>query len=188
MRVHIASGGAKRMTCEGPVHLRRATADDAAGIAAVHNEAWLDAHRDLLPSEALHCMSDTLRERFWRAELLVESHDRAPWLAMIDERIIGFAVGGLTRDDDADSGTGEIYQLFVDPECWSQGVRTSLVDHVIRDLEGRGFERITFWVLTGDIDMRALMVYLRWQNDEVTRYEICSGVELEQMRFSHTLG
>ena len=165
------------MPCEGPVHLRRAAAEDAAGIASVHNEAWLQAHKDLVPPEALYCMSDSLREQFWRAELLVESHDRTPWLAMIDERIIGFAVGGLTRDDDADSGTGEIYQLFVDPECWSQGIRTNLVEHVVRDLRQRGFERVTFWVLSGDMDMRALMIYLRWQDDGVTRFEECGGTQ-----------
>ena len=175
------------MPCDGPVHLRRATPEDAAGIANVHNEAWLQAHRELVPPEALHCMSNSLRERFWMEELLVESHDRAPWLAMIDERIIGFAVGGMTRDDDADSSTGEIYQLFVDPECWSQGIRTNLTEHVLRDLERRGYDRVTFWALSGDLDMRAFMIYLRWEEDGATRYEECGGVQLAQVRYMHEL-
>jgi len=135
------------MPCEGPVYLRHATADDAAGIAQVHVDGWQKAYKDLVPEQYLGCTNSRLREEFWRGELEVESPDRTPWVALIDDRVIGFAAGGITRDDDADPHTGEIYQLFVAPECWSQGIRSNLIKRVSRDLAEHGFDNAIFWIL-----------------------------------------
>lgn len=175
------------MPCDGPVHLRRASVADAAGIAKVHNDGWRTAYSSLLPPEYLRCVTSQMREEFWREELKVESADRGPWLALIDERIIGFASGGMSRDEVALTETGEVYQLFVDPECWSQGIRTNLIDHVSRDLREHGFDRVTFWVLADDTEARKFMAYLGWTADGATRFEECGGAQVEQVRFAHAL-
>ena len=85
-------------------------------------------------------------------------------MALLDERIIGFASGGIARDDDADPGTGEVYTLFVTPECWEKGIRTNLIEHVVRDLREHGFERAVFWVLAADMTMRAFAEYVGWRD------------------------
>jgi GNAT superfamily N-acetyltransferase len=175
------------MPCEGPVHLRRATVDDAAGIAHVHADGWRSAHVGLVPAEYLNCVGSRLREEFWREELEVASLHREPWLALLDDRVIGFASGGLARDEDADTSTAEIYQLFVDPECWSQGIRTNLVDHVLRDLKSHGFERVTFWVLAADAATRQFAEHLHWSSDGSSRFEDCGGTRVEQLRYAHLL-
>ena len=91
------------MPCQGPVHLRRAGVADAAGIAHVHVAGWQEAHAGLVPADYAACMRARSREDFWHGELAVEAPDRKPWVALIDERIVGFASGGLSRDDDADA-------------------------------------------------------------------------------------
>lgn len=175
------------MPCEGPVHLRRATTDDAAGIAQVHVEGWQHAHQGLVPEEYIASRSSRGREQFWRSELELEAADRKPWVAMLDERIIGFADGGMARDEDVGPGTGEIYTLFVDPECWEKGIRTNLTEHVCRDLRKHGFERAVFWVLTADYTMRAFAEYVGWRPDGATRFEDCGGTQVEEMRYARDL-
>jgi GNAT superfamily N-acetyltransferase len=176
------------MTCEGPVHLRRAVPEDAAGITHVHADAWQRAYADVVPAAYLHCVGSRLREEFWRGELEVSSPDREPWLALIDDRIIGFASGGLVRDSDANFSTGEVYQLFVDPECWSQGIRTNLLKHVVRDLKEHDFEHVVFWVLAIDAATRQFLEFLGWSSDGSTRLEDCGDTQVEQVRYLHSLG
>lgn len=175
------------MTCEGPVHYRRATTEDAAGIAKVHIDGWQRAHEDLVPEAYLACKSSLGREEFWREELELEAVDRKPWVALDGDRVIGFADGGIARDDDLDAGTGEVYTLFVTPECWEKGIRSRLVDHVSRDLRSHDFQRVVFWVLEADETMRAFAEYVGWKADGSVREEDCGGASVTELRYIHDL-
>lgn len=175
------------MACEGPVHLRRATTADAAGIAQVHVDSWQRAYAGLVSEEYAQCHSARLREGFWREELEIEAPDRTPWVALVDHRIIGFAAGGAARDDDADLRTGEIYQLFVEPECWQRGIRTNLMEHVSRDLLEHDFDRAIYWLLAADEGMRSFADYMGWETDGTTRIEECGDARVEQLRYTNQL-
>lgn len=179
--------GVDLMPCDGPVHYRRATTKDAAGIAQVHVDGWQRAHEELVPPEYIACKSSLGREEFWREELQLEAVDRKPWVALHDEIITGFADGGMARDDDLDSGTGEVYTLFVTPECWEKGIRSRLVEHVARDLREHEFDRAVFWVLAADLIMRAFAEYVGWRADGATRFEDCGGVQVEELRYAREL-
>lgn len=174
------------MPCEGPVHLRRATIEDAAGIAQVHVDGWQRAHRGVVPSEYIECQSALGHADFWRDELRLAAPDRAPWVALLDERIIGFASGGIARDADAERGTGEVYQLFVAPECWEKGIRSNLMEHVLRDLQQHGFDQAIFWIIAADSTMRAFAEYVGWKTDGTSRLEECPGALVEELRHTRT--
>ncbi len=176
------------MPCEGPVHLRRATIDDAAGIAQVHVDGWQRAHEGIVPAEYLACRSSEGRQEFWREELRLEAPDRTPWIALLDDRIIGFASAGMARDQEADRGTAEVYQLVVAPECWEKGIRTNLMEHLLRDLRKHDFDRVTFWILAADSTMRAFAEYVGWHTDGTTRLEECEGALVEEVRYTRELG
>ena len=175
------------MPCEGPVHYRRATTEDAAGIARVHVDGWQRAHEELVPKAYLRCKSALGREEFWRAELELEASDRKPWVAIDGDEVIGFADGGIARDDDLDAATGEIYTLFVTPECWEKGIRSQLVDHVARDLREHAFQRAVFWVLEADLVMRAFAQYTGWRADGHSREEDCGGASVTELRYARDL-
>lgn len=175
------------MACEGPVHYRRATTEDAAGIAQVHIDGWQRAHEELVPPEYLRCKSPLGREDFWRGELTLEAADRKPWVALDEERVIGFADGGIARDEDLGSGTGEVYTLFVTPECWEKGIRSRLVEHVVRDLRDHEFQRAVFWVLEADLVMRAFAEYTGWRADGEVREEDCGGASVTEVRYAKDL-
>jgi GNAT superfamily N-acetyltransferase len=175
------------MPCEGPVHYRRATTADAGGIALVHVDGWQRAYRGLVPDAYLACRSSLGREDFWRGELELEAADRKPWVALDNERVIGFADGGMARDDELDTATGEVYTLFVTPECWEKGIRSQLVRHVARDLREHDFERAVFWVLEADLIMRAFAEYIGWRPDGATRDEDCGGATVVHLRYASDL-
>jgi len=175
------------MTCEGPVHLRRAVPDDAAGIAHVYVAGWHEAHAGLVPPEFLACMRAKARVEFWRDELQVEARGRMLWVALIDDRLVGFASGGISRDDGADPGTGEVYQVYVEPECWRRGIGSALLRHVIRDLHAHGFARATLWVISANAPARAFAEKHGWAADGASRAEDCGGIEVEEVRFQHPL-
>ena len=175
------------MPCDGPVHLRRATTEDAEGIAQVHIEGWQRAHEELLPPEYIACKSSRGRAEFWREELEIEAPDRTPWVALLDERIIGFASSGIARDDDEPRGTGEVYVFFVAPECWDKGIRSNLMEHIVRELIEHDYERVVFWVLAADITMRAFVEYVGWVTDGTSRFEECGDIQVEELRYTREL-
>jgi GNAT superfamily N-acetyltransferase len=175
------------MPCDGPVHFRRATTEDAADIARVHAGGWQRAHKGLVPDAYVQHKASLGHAEFWRDELEIEAADRKPWVALVDDRIIGFADGGLARDDDLDSSTGEIYTLFVMPECWEKGIRTTLVEHVARDLREHGFTRAVFWVLAADEVMRLFAEYTGWWPDGATRFEEFGDTRVGELRYARDL-
>jgi GNAT superfamily N-acetyltransferase len=160
---------------------------DAAGIGHVYLAGWQQSHAGLVSPEYITCVRARAREEFWRAELQVEAPDRMPWVALIDARVVGFAIGGLSRDADADTRTGEVYQVYVDPDCWGQGIGSGLLRHVVRDLSEHGFERVDLWIIEGDTTARAFVEKHGWSTDGATRLEDCGGAQVEQVRFRHLL-
>jgi L-amino acid N-acyltransferase YncA len=140
-----------------------------------------------VPAEYLACVRAKGREEFWRAELAVEAVDRKPWVALVDERIVGFASGGLSRDEDAPRETGEVYQDYVDPECWRRGIGTGLLRHVLRDLREHGFADAQAWVLAANEGSRAFVERQGWQLTGASRFEDCGGTQVEHVRYGRAL-
>ena len=175
------------MPCEGPAHYRRATTADAEGIAQVHADGWQRAHEGLVPEAYLRSKSTQGHADFWRTELEIEAPDRKPWVALDGEQVIGFADGGIARDDDLDSDYGEVYTLFVTPECWEMGIRSQLLEHVAGDLREHDFQRAVFWVLATDEAMRAFAEYVGWRPDGTSRYESCGDTQVVELRYARDL-
>ena len=176
------------MSCIGTVHLRRAGVDDARGIAHVHAEGWQRAHSGLVPADYLSCIATRFQEGFWREEIAVEAADRTPWVALVDDRVVGFASAGMSRDDDVGPETGEVYLVYVEPECWGRGIGQTLLSHALRDLQTHGFERATFWVVAENAPSRRFAEKHGWTADGVTRHEDCGGTQVQQLRYLRPLG
>lgn len=175
------------MPSDGPVHLRRAIVADAAGIARVYVAGWQAAHAGLLPSDYVACMRAKGREEFWRTELEVESTDRKPWVALLDDDVTGFASGGLSRDEGMDRATAEVYQVYVEPAHWRHGIGSALLRHVLKDLREHGFTRTHAWVVAANAGARTFLEKQDWHLEGTTRSEDCGGTAVQLIRYSRAL-
>ncbi|HWH36732.1 MAG TPA: GNAT family N-acetyltransferase [Candidatus Limnocylindrales bacterium] len=168
------------------IHLRRARPADARAIAQVHVQTWRDAYADLLPAEFLAGLDVQQREGHWRAELMVRSSERAPWLAHADDQVVGFASVGPSRDRGAAASTGELYAIYVLPDFWDRGVGTDLLRRAEHDLVAHGYADATLWVLAGNERARRFYERAGWHLDG-ERLDRIGDIEVEEVRYRRTL-
>ncbi len=169
--------------CEGMVHLRRARQSDARGIAEVHVGTWRHAYRNLLPAAYLDSLSVDARERFWATELRVLPAGRSLWLAESDGQIVGFANAGPSRDDGMPPSTGEVYAIYVLPECWDRGVGRNLLVHAERDLIEHGYDEATLWVLESNDRARRFYEAAGWRTDGAIKVDRIGDRQVREVRY-----
>lgn len=175
------------MTCDGIVHIRRAREPDARGMAEVHVRAWQEAYRDSLPGPYLRGLSVDARESHWREELRALAPDRRPWVAEATDQVVGFAAAGAARDESAHPLTGEVYALYVLPDCWDRGVGRTLLAHAEHDLIAHGYDEAVLWVLADNRRARAFYEMSGWHADGGTKHDAIGGRGVEELRYRLTL-
>ncbi len=173
--------------CDGMVHLRRARETDARGIAEVHVATWQQAYRGQIPDTYLNALSVDDRERYWKNELHVMAVGRRPWVAESDAGIVGFASAGPARDTDVPSNVGEVYAIYVLPDCWDRGVGRNLLSHCERDLVEHGYDEAVLWVLADNQRARAFYEVTGWQPDGASKQETRGGRAVDEVRYRLTL-
>jgi ribosomal protein S18 acetylase RimI-like enzyme len=173
--------------CTGQVHLRRAAEGDATAIAEVHVETWRSAYRDILPAAYLDRLDRNRREEFWRREIETLPRERRPWIAEAGSRVVGFVSAGPSRDSDADLDTGEVYAIYVRPECWDRGIGRHLFDHAVRDLRAWSYRNATLWVLAANTRARDFYEKSGWVLDAGERTERIWDTDLVEVRYRRSL-
>jgi GNAT superfamily N-acetyltransferase len=136
--------------------VRKASVEDAAGIAAVHVQTWQAAYRGQMPDDFLDELDVDKRTTRWR-EWTQQSDT---WVLVVEDqsrRIAGFSSSCPSRDADADAKIAEIRAIYVHPEKWRNGTGRSLMSASLAHVKALGFEAVTLWVL--DSNARARMFY-----------------------------
>jgi ribosomal protein S18 acetylase RimI-like enzyme len=167
--------------------LRRAVPDDAPGIGSVHVRTWRHAYRGIVPNAVLESLDEVRRAAFWRSEIELAGAAHRPWIAATDDSVVGFVCGGRTRDDDGRGTTGEVYAIYVDPECWQRGIGGNLLRHATRDLKAGGYDEATLWVLEANEIARAFYTARGWAPDGARRDETIGGATLTEVRYRRQL-
>ena len=121
------------------VRLRPAEPADAEAGADLHRRCWREAYTGLVDDRLLTVRLND-RERWvnaWR-EQLVSGPQR--WLAEVAGELIGFAVAGASRDDEAPAAE-ELYAEYVRAAWHGSGVGQALLARAIGD------RAASLWVL-----------------------------------------
>ena len=138
------------------VVIRKATVDDAYGIASVHVRSWQVAYRGHMPDDFLNGLDVEKRKNMWRA--LTQDPDRIIFIAEDTEgSIVGFSALGPSRDPDAHPDTAEVSAIYVHPEQWGKGIGRTLLSTSVEELGKRAFDHLTLWVL--EANQRARSFY-----------------------------
>jgi len=132
---------------------RRARLKDAEDIAAVHDTAWREAYRGIIPGRELEKMVTRRGPRWWHNAL---SRGTRICVLDFDESICGYASYGRNRLGELPY-EGEIFELYLAPEFQGLGFGRKLLETAIRDLHDNGLNKVLVWALTDN--QRALDFY-----------------------------
>lgn len=170
------------------VHLHRAAAEDAAGIAQIHAEAGREQIRLARGRDEEHGLRIEADEASWHRSLALMSGDHRPWVARHGDRLVGFVMAGPCRDSGATTASGEIYDFDVNFVAAGVSGAATLLDHACRDLTHHGFSEVGVWVGSRDEQLRGLLSVGGWRQEPGKRYERVHGVPILQFRYVKKLG
>lgn len=159
--------------------VRRADAKDAGAITNVHIASWRGAYAGVIPDDVLAALDQTAREAAWLQVLTAD--EASTWVAVANQRLIGFASVGPARDEDADSGDLELYSMYLDPESWGRGVARSLMRTI--DAEVTDSVPLLLWVLADNKRARHFYQRFGFTHDGVERIDEYGGKPLTAVRY-----
>jgi ribosomal protein S18 acetylase RimI-like enzyme len=163
------------------IEIRLARPDDAAPIAEVHDAAWRNAYRGVIPGKDLERMVQRRGERWWRNAI-----DRKTRIVVLSfgGAVVGYATYGRNRATSLPF-KGEIFELYLRPEHQGLGFGRRLFSAVRRDLAGHDVKSIVVWALADNEG--ACGFYRRLGGREVdTTVERFGSASLQKIAFGWT--
>jgi len=125
------------------ITIRNAREGDAQAIADVHDSAWRDAYRGIIPGRELERMIARRGARWWQSAI-----KRGSRLLVLeyDETLGGYASYGRNRVPSMRYG-GEIFELYIAPEFQGLGFGRRLFEVARQDLADHGYASFLVWAL-----------------------------------------
>ena len=125
------------------IDIRKAEPRDADAIAEVHHEAWRGAYAGIIPHRALTAMINRRGGEWWANAIR-----RAATVLVIEigGKIAGYATLGRNRARELKQ-QGEIYELYLRPECQGIGLGTRLFAAARQRLADHGLKGMVVWAL-----------------------------------------
>jgi L-amino acid N-acyltransferase YncA len=118
--------------------VRRATADDADAIGAMHVAAWSEAYPHLLSAASLERATPESRGRRWR-EIIADEPERRIFVAEAEGEIVGHSSAGPALDEDAPRAL-ELRSIYLLARAYGSGAGQDLLEAAI------GSEPACLWV------------------------------------------
>lgn len=125
--------------------VRPAVLRDAAIIAQIHVDAWKAAYKGLVADADLQNLSVEKRLDMWR-EAIEYAEPQVLVACDASKQVIGFVAFDRSRDPKTKATVGEIWALYLKPECVGLGVGSALWGAARDACEDEGFTDITAWV------------------------------------------
>jgi ribosomal protein S18 acetylase RimI-like enzyme len=167
--------------------VRRATLDNARAIATIHVHSWQAAYAGIVPDAFLRSLSIESREAAWRT--ILEASASETHVVEEREELVGWISIGTSRDPDAPLTTGEVWALYVAPECWRRGAGRALWSRGHAALKTAGFLDATLWVLQHNRQARRFYESAGFVPDPGQDKTIeLGGVELLEIRLRRRVG
>lgn len=140
--------------------IRRATVEDAWGIADVHVRTWQGAYEHVFGAERLAALSVEQRLPGWQRSL--GEPEQHAFVAEEDGRIIGFVDVGPSRDPAAE---GELWGIYVEPESWGSPAGAALMRVGLDELRALGYRNAVLRVLEDNPRARRFYEREGWRAD-----------------------
>lgn len=126
--------------------IRDADPTDADAIASIHVDTWRSTYAGMIPDNVLVGMSAGRQKAQWVRQLRGRRGGEFALVAQDPEYgVVGFGSAGRTRGDAPFQG--EIYTLYVHPDCQGQGIGQRLLSGLFDGLRERDMSSAVVWVL-----------------------------------------
>lgn len=156
-----------------PAAVREALPQDAAEFSSCHIACWKEAYATLWGAERLDGLDVSALTERRRSE--IEDGAARHMLAERDGEVIGVAIAGPSRDDDAPTDL-ELYAIYVRAEHYGTGVSTQLLDAT---LEGKP---ASLWVYRDNPRASAFYVNHGFIPDGSEKHDAAGILELRMVR------
>ena len=125
------------------IGIRKAEHRDATAIAEVHHRAWRGAYCGIIPHRALNAMIHRRGPDWWANAIR-----KAATILVVEigGKVSGYATIGKNRAREL-SQQGEIYELYLLPECQGVGFGSRLFSAARQHLADFGLKGLVVWAL-----------------------------------------
>ena len=163
---------------ETVISIRAARLGDEDDIASVHDAAWREAYRGVIPGRELERMIARRGPTWWRLAIA----RRTPLIVLeFSEAVVGYVSYGRNRVPTLGYG-GEIFELYLAPQCQGCGLGRRMFEAARKDLASHGFPTFVVWALADN--ERAIGFYLRLGGRMLRRaHETFGGQDRERVAF-----
>lgn len=127
--------------------VRRATVDDAVGIATVHIASWRETYRGIVPDPFLKDLSIERRTANWIMSLSDPNHEyHRAFVAEVEGQLVGFSNYGFNREKDLGI-EGELFAVYLLRSSQKKGIGRQLVEAAAGGLLSMAAQSMLVWVL-----------------------------------------
>jgi GNAT superfamily N-acetyltransferase len=126
--------------------IREAEAADAAQIAQINHESWVETYRGILDEKFLQSRSVEEQVEIWKSTLTQPNPSESRFVAVSGSQVLGYCGGGRNPDKRSPF-QGELYGVYVLKRFQKQGLGKQLVHAVARRLEKQGTQTLLVWVM-----------------------------------------
>lgn len=166
------------------LEIRNAKMEDCRDLGYVHVESWKIAYKGIVPDAFLERMTiENSEKRFINA---ISQGLERNIVAVKENQIVGFTCIGKCRDSDVDHTCGEIWGIYLLPSCWRQSIGTKLLLNDLSILKNEGFDKVSLWVLEGNINARKFYEKFGFKYDG-TKKELNFGNMINEIRYKRDL-
>ncbi len=123
--------------------IRPAAPFDASAIASIHEAAWDNSYRGIIPHKTLTSMIARRGPQWWEKAL---NASNSVLVANIGGKIAGYATLGRNRTRALEQ-QGEIYELYLRPEYQGLGFGNRLFSAAHARLKDFGLNGLVVWAL-----------------------------------------
>lgn len=125
------------------VDIRKAEPRDANAIADVHRDAWQGAYAGIIPHRALTAMINRRGSQWWANAI---RRSATVLVIEVGGKVAGYCTLGRNRARELKQ-QGEIYELYLRPECQGVGFGSRLFAAARERLAAHGLDGLVVWAL-----------------------------------------
>lgn len=162
-------------------YIRNARQEDADDLALIYSKSFQSAFKGIISDDYLDDKFSFERLK-GRLNEEVSKGNTTNSIIIIDDIPVGMVTYAYSKSEDADILEAEIWRIYLLPEYWDQSVGIQLMEWALKDMQIKGVEKVTLWVIEENVRARRFYEKLGFVHEGETRI-INVGREIKDYRY-----